>query len=117
LEITAWRLWRNLEPSCPSGNIIKEGGDSNRDSIRKGPKRRENPRGECIDAAEFSFVSDALLKRPDISIFCTEPPENEDEQVSKANTQFHVPMPESSHQAKNNELKIWNFPRFIWQTR
>ncbi len=77
--------------------------DRIRDSIRK-IETKENS-CDCIDAADI-YVSfpDGSLKRPDISIFCREPDEDEQEEAIKQVPEAVIEVISKNYEAKDLEI-------------
>lgn len=78
--------------------------DRIRDSIRKA-ETEENASCECIDAADI-YVSfpDGSLKRPDISVFCSEPPEDEQEEAIRQIPEAVIEVISKKYEAKDLEI-------------
>jgi len=77
--------------------------DRIRDSIRKA--ETEGNVCECVDAADI-YVSfpDGSLKRPDVSIFCTEPPEDEQEEAIRQVPEAVIEVISKKYEAKDLEI-------------
>lgn len=77
--------------------------DRIRDSIKK--KEIEGSVCECVDAADI-YVSfpDGSLKRPDISIFCREPSEEEEEEAIKQIPEAVIEVISKKYEAKDLEI-------------
>jgi Uma2 family endonuclease len=77
--------------------------DRIRDSIKKN-ESRENP-CDCIDAADiYVQFPDGSLKRPDISIFCSEPPEDEQEEAIRQIPEAVIEVISKKYEAKDLEI-------------
>ena len=77
--------------------------DRIRDSIRKA-ETEENASCECIDAADiYVSFSDGSLKRPDISIFCSEPPEDEQGEAIRQVPEAVIEVISKKYEAKDLE--------------
>lgn len=77
--------------------------DRIRDSIKKF-KGAENS-CDCVNAADI-YVSfpDGSLKRPDISIFCSEPPEEEQEEAIRQTPEAVIEVISKKYEAKDLEI-------------
>ena len=77
--------------------------DRIRSSIRKA--ETEGNDCECVDAADI-YVSfpDGSLKRPDVSIFCTEPPEDEQEEAIRQVPVAVIEVISKKYEAKDLEI-------------
>ncbi len=77
--------------------------DRIRDSIKKIEGREKSC--DCIDAADI-YVSfpDGSLKRPDISIFCSEPPEDEQEEAIRQVPEAVIEVISKKYEAKDLEI-------------
>lgn len=77
--------------------------DRIRDSIRK--NEIEGNVCECVDAADI-YVSfpDGSLKRPDISIFCSEPPEEEQEEAIRQIPEAVIEVISKKYEAKDLQI-------------
>lgn len=77
--------------------------DRIRDSITK-IEGRENS-CDCVDAADvYVQFPDGSLKRPDISIFCREPSEEEQEEVIKQVPEVVIEVISKKYEAKDLEI-------------
>jgi len=60
---------------------------------------------DCVDAADIYIqFPDGSLKRPDISIFCREPPEDEQEEVIKIVPEPVIEVISKKYEAKDLEI-------------
>jgi len=77
--------------------------DRIRDSIRK--RETEGDSCDCIDAADiYVQFPDGSLKRPDISIFCREPSEDEQEEAIKQVPEAVIEVISKKYEAKDLEI-------------
>jgi Uma2 family endonuclease len=77
--------------------------DRIRDSIRK--NEIEGNVCECVDVADiYVSFSDGSLKRPDISIFCKEPPEEEQEEAIRQVPEAVIEVISKKYEAKDLEI-------------
>jgi Uma2 family endonuclease len=77
--------------------------DRIRDSIRK--RETEGDSCDCIDAADiYVQFPDGSLKRPDISIFCREPSEDEQEEAIKQVPKAVIEVISKKYEAKDLEI-------------
>lgn len=77
--------------------------DRIRDSIRK--NETEENVCDCIDAADiYVQFPDGSLKRPDISIFCREPNEEEQEEAIKQVPEAVIEVISKKYEAKDLEI-------------
>jgi len=77
--------------------------DRIRDSIKKN-ESRENP-CDCVDAADiYVQFPDGSLKRPDISIFCFEPPEEEQEEAIRQIPEAVIEVISKKYEAKDLDI-------------
>ncbi len=77
--------------------------DRIRDSIRK--NETEENVCDCIDAADvYVQFPDGSLKRPDISIFCREPDEEEQEEAIKQVPEAVIEVISKKYEAKDLEI-------------
>lgn len=77
--------------------------DRIRDSIQK--TEAEENSCECIDAADvYVQFPDGSLKRPDISIFCREPSEDEQEEAIKQVPEAVIEVISKNYEAKDLEI-------------
>lgn len=77
--------------------------DRIRDSITKNEKEGKNC--DCIDAADvYVQFPDGSLKRPDVSIFCREPSEDEQEEVIKQVPEAVIEVISKKYEAKDLEI-------------
>lgn len=77
--------------------------DRIRDSIRK--IEAEENSCDCVDAADvYVQFPDGSLKRPDISIFCREPAEEEQEEAIKQVPEAVIEVISKNYEAKDLEI-------------
>jgi len=77
--------------------------DRIRDSIRK--SEAEENSCDCIDAADiYVQFPDGSLKRPDVSIFCREPSEDEQEEAIKQVPEAVIEVISKNYEAKDLEI-------------
>ena len=77
------------------------------DRIRESIKKAEGQEKacECIDAADiYVQFPDGSLKRPDISIFCSEPPEEEQEEAIRQVPEAVIEVISKKYEAKDLEI-------------
>ncbi len=75
------------------------------DRIRDSITKSETTSCDCIDAADvYVQFPDGSLKRPDISIFCNEPPEDEQEQAIKQIPEAVIEIISKKYEAKDLEI-------------
>lgn len=77
--------------------------DRIRDSIKKAETKENSC--ECVDAADvYVQFPDGSLKRPDISIFCREPDEDEQEEAIKQVPEAVIEVISKNYEAKDLEI-------------
>ncbi|MEO8074475.1 MAG: Uma2 family endonuclease [Acidobacteriota bacterium] len=77
------------------------------DRIRDSIKKSQNTENtcDCIDAADiYVQFPDGSLKRPDISIFCREPSEDEQEEAIKLVPEAVIEVISKNYEAKDLEI-------------
>ncbi len=75
------------------------------DRIRDSIKKPEGNSCDCIDAADvYVQFPDGSLKRPDISIFCREPSEDEQEEAIKQVPEAVIEVISKKYEAKDLEI-------------
>lgn len=77
--------------------------DRIRGSIKK--IERQGDPCDCVDAADiYVQFPDGSLKRPDISIFCSEPPEEEQEEAIRQIPEVVIEVISKKYEAKDLEI-------------
>ncbi|CAN5154335.1 Uma2 family endonuclease [soil metagenome] len=75
------------------------------DRIRDSIAKTEENSCDCVDAADiYVQFPDGSLKRPDVSIFCREPPEEDQEEVIKQIPEAVIEVISKKYEAKDLEI-------------